>query len=153
MGSDPKRGWGGVRGVRETSCMVSPPPPPSFHSLGPFSPRRLLPASAGSPGQNRGALGEVVMPGVWEVTLGEAGGRDAGNAVNRPHPHPQGSTRSWKVGALEPGGLGPVGLPGRRDPDPPTKHTLPPRPVQQRPFWSLHLLALEGPALFPGGKL
>ena len=103
----------GVRGVRETSCSVSPSPPPLSLPSAPFllgGSSRLL---AGSTGQNRGALSEVVMPGVWEVTLGEEGGHDAaGNAVKPP----KGPARPWKVGALEPGGLGPVSLPGEKGP-------------------------------------
>ena len=108
-------------GVRDTSCSVSPPPPPLSLPSAPFllgGSSRLL---AGSPGQNRGVLGEVVMPGVWEVTLGEEGGHDAaGNAVKPP----KGPARPWKVGALEPGGLGPVGLLGEKGPRPTPKSTL-----------------------------
>ena len=60
-------------GLRETSGSVSPPPPPLSLPSAPLllgGSSRLL---AGSLVQNRGALGVVVMPGVWEVTLGEEG--------------------------------------------------------------------------------
>ena len=111
----------GVRGVRETSCSVSPSPPPLSLPSAPFLLGGSCQLLAGSTGQNRGVLGEVVMPGVWEVTLGEEGGRDAaGNAVKPP----KGPARPWKVGALEPGGLGPVGLLGEKGPRPTPKSTL-----------------------------
>ena len=69
-------GWGkGVVsvGLRESSCSVSLPPPPLSLPSAPLllgGSSRLL---AGSLVQKRGALGVVVMPGVWEVTLGEEG--------------------------------------------------------------------------------
>ena len=76
---------GGVRRVSRNFLQGGAAAPTSFPSLAHLVlgvSSRLL---AGSPGQNRGALGEVVMPGVWEVTLGEEGGRDAaGNAVKPP---------------------------------------------------------------------
>ena len=97
---------GGVRGVSRNFLKGGAAAPTSFLSLGHLvlgGSSRLL---AGSPGQNRGALGEGVMPGVWEVTLGEEGGRDAaGNAVKPP----KGPARPWELGTLEPGRLGPVG--------------------------------------------
>ena len=71
---DGGRGMGVVSvGLRETSCRVSLPPPPLSLPSAPLllgGSSRLL---AGSLVQKRGALGVVVMPGVWEVTLGEEG--------------------------------------------------------------------------------
>ena len=66
-------GWGkgeggGVRGASRNFWQRVAAAPSSFPSLGGSS--RLL---AGSLVQKRGALGVVVMPGVWEVTLGEEG--------------------------------------------------------------------------------
>ena len=123
MGSDPKRGWGWCRrGFEETSCSVSPSPPPLSLPSAPFllggSSRRL----AGSPGQNRGALGEVVMPGVWEVMLGEEGGRDAaGNVVKPPKVPPSpGKWEPWSLAVWDQSAF-----PGRRDPDPPHKAHAP----------------------------
>ena len=126
MGSDPKRGWGWCRrGFEETSCSVSPPPPPLSLPSAPFllgGSSRLL---AGSPGQNRGVLGEVVMPGVWEVTLGEEGGRDAaGNAVKPPKvPPAPAKWEPWSRAVWDQSAF-----PGRRDPDPPHK-AHPPAPT------------------------
>ena len=80
--------------------------PTSFLSLGHLvlgGSSRLL---AGSPGQNKGDLGEVVMPGIWEVTLGEEGAGTRQEIGLKP---PKGPARPWEVGALEPGRLGPVG--------------------------------------------
>ena len=63
----------GVRGVSRNFLKGGAAAPTSFLSLGHLvlgGSSRLL---AGSPGQNKGDLGEVVMPGIWEVTLGEEG--------------------------------------------------------------------------------
>ena len=111
-------------GFRETSCSVSPPPPPLSLPSAPLllgGSSRLLP---GSLGQNRGALGVVVMRGVWEVTLGEEG---AGTRREMRLKRPKGPARPWEVGALEQGRLGPVGLPREKGPRPTPKST-PSRP-------------------------
>ena len=64
---------GGVRGASRNFLQSVAAAASSFPSLGPFAPRWLLPASCRLSGQNRGTLGVAVMPGVWEVTLGEEG--------------------------------------------------------------------------------
>ena len=144
MGYEPGRKWGRCpRGVAKLSTGWCPRPH-LFPFPGPFSPRSLLPASCGSPGQNKGDLDEVVMPGIWAVTLGEEG---AGTRQEIGLKLPLGS------GSPGAGPFGTVGHPVEETQTRPEKHTLPPRPVQQRPFWSLHLPALEGPVLFPGRKL
>ena len=122
---DGGRGMGVVSvGLRETSCSVSPPPPPLSLPSAPLllgGSSRLL---AGSLGQNRGTLGVVVMPGVWEVTLGEEGAGTRQEVRLKP---PKGPARPWEVGALEQGRLGPVSLPGEKGPRPTPKST-PSRP-------------------------
>ena len=68
-----KRDGGGVRGVSRNFLQGGAAAPISFPSLAHLvlgGSSRLL---AGSLVQKRGALGVVVMPGVWEVTLGEEG--------------------------------------------------------------------------------
>ena len=134
---------GGVRGVSRIFLQGGAAAPTSFPSLAHLVlgvSSRLL---AGSPGQNKGDLDEVVMPGIWEVTLGEEGAGTRQEIGLKP---PKGPDRPWEVGAVEPGGLGPVGHPAEKRPRPaPTCATetllFPPSP------------ALEGPALFPGRKL
>ena len=126
-GLGPGKGMGmGVvsAGVRETSCRVAPPPPPlslpwACLALGGSS--RLL---AGSPCQNRGDLGEAVMPGIWEVTMGEEGAGTRQEIGLKPS---KDSDRPWEVGAPGPGGLGPVGNPAEKRPRPAPKST-PSRP-------------------------
>ena len=48
------------------------------------------------------------MPQIWEVTLGDEGVGARQEIGLKP---PKGPARPWEVGALEPGGLGPVGDP------------------------------------------
>ena len=98
--------------------------PTSFLSLGHLvlgGSSRLL---AGSPGQNKGDLDEVVMPGIWAVTLGEEGAGTRQEIGLKP---PKGPDRPWEVGAVEPGGLGPVGHPAEKRPRPAPEST-PSRP-------------------------
>ena len=115
---------GGVRGASRNFLQSVAAAASSFPSLGPFAPRWLLPASCRLSGQNRGTLGVAVMPGVWEVTLGEEG---AGTRQEVRLKAPKGPARPWEVGALEPGGLGPVGHPAEKRPRPAPKST-PSRP-------------------------
>ena len=75
---------GGVRGVSRNFLQGGAPAPTSFPSLAHLVlgvSSRLL---AGSPGQNKGDLDEVVMPGIWEVTLGEEGPRMLQKMLLRP---------------------------------------------------------------------
>ncbi|XP_055289213.1 UL16-binding protein 3-like isoform X2 [Moschus berezovskii] len=87
------------------------------------------------------------MPGVWEETLREEGTRTQQKIRLKPaRTQPAaGKWEPWSRAVWDQSAF-----PRRRDPDPPRKAHPPPRPVQQRPFWSLHLPALVGPALFPG---
>ena len=111
MSYDLNRG-AGVRGIRAPVLLGGSP--------------ELL---ACSPGQNRGALGEAVMRGVWEVTLGEEGARTLQGMLLRPL---RAQPALWEVGVLEPGGLGPVGLPSRKGPRAAPKSTSP-RSVRRAP--------------------
>ena len=145
-------GWGkgdggGVRGASRNFLQRVAAAPSSFPSLGPFAPRWLLPASSRLSGPEQGCLGCSSNAGSLEGDAGKRGGRDAaGNAAETP----QGC--SPPLGSGSPG-AGPFGTSrpsqGEGTQTHPEKHTLPPRPVQQRPFWSLHLPALEGPRSFP----
>ena len=109
----------GVRGVSRNFLKGAAAAPTSFLSLGHLvlgGSSRLL---AGSPGQNKGDLGEVVMPGIWEVTLGEEGAGTRQEIGLKP---PKGPARPWEVGALEPGRLGQSAILWRR-PRPAPKST------------------------------
>lgn len=129
-----REGMGAVSvGFLETFTGVAPPPPP-LPLPGPFSPRSLLRLLAGSPGQNRGDLDEVVMPGIWAVTLGEEGAGTRQEIGLKP---PKGPDCPLEVGAVEPGDLGPVGHPVEKRPRPAPK-ARPPAPTcaTERPFCS-----------------
>ena len=122
-------GWGkgdggGVRGASRNFLQRVAAAPSSFLSLGPFAPRRLLPASCRLSGPEQGCLGCSSNAGSLGGDAGRRGGRDAaGNAVETP----KGLDCPWEVGALEQGRLGPVGLPGEKGPRPTPKST-PSRP-------------------------
>ena len=136
---------GGVRRVSRNFLQGGAAAPTSFPSLAHLVlgvSSRLL---AGSPGQNKGDLDEVVMPGIWAVTLGEEGAGTR-QEIGLKLPLGSGSRGAGPFGTSRPSC-------GEETQTRPEKHTLPPRPVQQRPFYSLHLPALEGPVLFPGRKL
>ena len=151
MGYEPGRGWGRSPRVSRNFLQGGAAAPTSFPSLAHLvlgGSSRLV---ACSPGQNKGDLDEVVMPGNLGSDAGRRGGRDAaGNRVETL----QGSSPPLRSGSR---GAGPFGTSrpsrGEETQTRPEKHTLPPRPVHQRPFWSLHLPALEGLVLFPGCKL
>ena len=119
MGYEPGMRWG--RCPRGFANLFTgwPRRPHLFPFPGPFSPRSLLPASCGSPGQNKGDLDEVVMPGIWEVTLGEEGAGMRQEIGLKP---PKGPDCPWEVGALEPGRLGQSAILWRR-PRPAPKST------------------------------
>ena len=115
--------------------------PTSFLSLGHLvlgGSSRLL---AGSPGQNKGDLDEVVMPGIWAVTLGEEGAGTR-QEIGLKLPLGSGSRGAGPFGTSRPSC-------GEETQTRPEKHTLPPRPVQQRPFYSLHLRPLKDQRSFP----
>ena len=120
MGYEPGRGWGRSPRVSRNFLQGGAAAPTSFPSLAHLVlgvSSRLL---AGSPGQNRGDLDEVVMPGIWEVTLGEEGAGTRQEIGLKPS---KGPARPLEVGAVEPGRLGPVGHPVEKRPRPAPEST------------------------------
>ena len=110
-------------GFRETFYRVAPPPP--LLSLPwPIWSSEALPGFLSALRATTVDLGGVVMPQIWEVTLGDEGVGARQEIGLKP---PKGPARPWEVGALEQGRLGPVSLPGEKGPRPTPKST-PSRP-------------------------
>lgn len=125
------------------------PPPSSVPSPGPFAPGvGGFPGLVTHPlGQKRGDFGETVVgAGSFGGEVGRKGGeKAAGNAALKTPACP------CEVGALEPGGLGQVAVPGRRDPGNSSKSTPSPDPIcSHKPFRSVPLSVLVRPELFTG---
>ena len=111
---------GGVPGVSRNFLQGGAAAPTSFPSLAHLvlgGSSRLL---AGTPGQNRVDLGEVVMSGIWEVTLGKEGSATRQEIGLKP---PKGPDRPWKWEPWSRAVWGQSGIP-RIDPDPPRKARL-----------------------------
>ena len=115
---------GGVRRVSRNFLQGGAAAPTSFPSLAHLVLRGSSRLLACSPGQNKGDLDEVVMLGIWEVTLGEEGAGTRPEIGLKPS---KGPDRPLEVGAVEPGRLGPVGHPVEKRPRPAPKST-PSRP-------------------------
>ena len=124
MGYEPGRGWGRSPGVSRNFLQGGAAAPTSFPSLAHLVLRGSSRLLACSPGQNKGDLDEVVMLGIWEVTLGEEGAGTRPEIGLKPS---KGPDRPLEVGAVEPGRLGPVGHPVEKRPRPAPKST-PSRP-------------------------
>lgn len=112
---------GGVPGVSRNFLQGGAAAPTSFPSLAHLvlgGSSRLL---AGSPGHNRDDLSGVVMPEIWDVTLGDEGAGTRPQIGLKP---PQGSRPLLGSGSP---GAPPVGHPAEKRPRPVPKST-PSRP-------------------------